>query len=150
MAAYAVLHSGKHPRPAELETYSEKVGATLSGHPITVLPPMAVRRCSKGRRSRGWSSWSFRQSRRPRRGTTAPPIARSANIASARRVPRGDRRGGVVVPRTIGSRRVGQVRSPTTGPLTLVGLRGLSHPTAWYNCYPRGRLPDERSRLQCF
>ncbi len=37
MAAYIVFTRESTQDPAELETYSEKVGATLAGHPVTVL-----------------------------------------------------------------------------------------------------------------
>jgi uncharacterized protein (DUF1330 family) len=37
MAAYAVFIRDNTLDAAELETYSQKVGATLAGHPITVL-----------------------------------------------------------------------------------------------------------------
>lgn len=37
MAAYIVFTRESTQDPAELQTYSEKVGATLAGHPITVL-----------------------------------------------------------------------------------------------------------------
>ena len=37
MAAYIVFTREKTTNPAELETYSQKVGDTLAGHPVTVL-----------------------------------------------------------------------------------------------------------------
>ena len=37
MAAYIVFIRESTGNAAELETYSQKVGATLAGHPITVL-----------------------------------------------------------------------------------------------------------------
>jgi len=37
MTAYAVFIRESTRDPAELQTYSEKVGATLAGHPISVL-----------------------------------------------------------------------------------------------------------------
>jgi uncharacterized protein (DUF1330 family) len=37
MATYIVFTRESTRNPAELETYSEKVGATLAGHPVTVL-----------------------------------------------------------------------------------------------------------------
>ncbi len=37
MAAYAVFIRQSTHNPDELATYSEKVGATLSGHPVSVL-----------------------------------------------------------------------------------------------------------------
>jgi len=37
MAAYAVFIRERTHDPAELETYSQKVGGTLTGHPVTVL-----------------------------------------------------------------------------------------------------------------
>ncbi len=37
MAAYMVFIRESTSNPAELETYSQKVGNTLAGHPITVL-----------------------------------------------------------------------------------------------------------------
>jgi len=37
MAAYVVFIRESTRNVSELETYSQKVGATLTGHPITVL-----------------------------------------------------------------------------------------------------------------
>jgi uncharacterized protein (DUF1330 family) len=37
MAAYAVFIRESTSNPAELATYSKKVGATLAGHPVKVL-----------------------------------------------------------------------------------------------------------------
>jgi uncharacterized protein (DUF1330 family) len=37
MATYMVFTRESTKNAAELETYSEKVGATLAGHPVTVL-----------------------------------------------------------------------------------------------------------------
>ena len=37
MAAYAVFIRESTSNPSELETYSQKVGRTLTGHPVTVL-----------------------------------------------------------------------------------------------------------------
>jgi hypothetical protein len=76
MVAYIVFTRERTRDQAELDTYSQEVSASLTGHAKQPAHTMAARKYSRARRSRAWSYWSFPLSRRPRPGMTAPPIAR--------------------------------------------------------------------------
>ena len=76
MVAYIVFTRERTRDQAELDTYSQEVSASLTGHAATTRAYYGRQEDSRVRPSRAWSYSSFPLSRRPRPGMTAPPIAR--------------------------------------------------------------------------
>ena len=83
MSVYAVFIRETTKNEAELAAYMPKAAASMAGHPMTVSPPMAGKRCSKVRMWKASSSSSSLPLKKRKRGTKAPLIATPANIVSA-------------------------------------------------------------------
>jgi hypothetical protein len=80
MVAYIVFTRERTRNQAELDTYSQKVPASMPGHALTPRAFYGRLEVLEGARSKAWSFSSFPPSTRPWPGTTAPPIARCASI----------------------------------------------------------------------
>ena len=80
MAAYIVFIRESTRDAAELETYSQEVGATLAGHPVTVLAAYGRHEVLEGPDVEGVVIVEFPSLDEAKAWLTAPPIAKSASI----------------------------------------------------------------------
>ena len=79
MVAYIVFTRERTRDPGELDTYSQEVSASLTGHDVTTRAYYGRQEVLEGA-AKAWSYSSFPPSTRPRPGMTALPIARCGSI----------------------------------------------------------------------
>jgi hypothetical protein len=80
MVAYIVFTRERTRNQAELDTYLQKVPASMPGHAIMPRALYGRQEVLKGAAVEGVVILEFPPSTRPRPGTTAQPIARCASI----------------------------------------------------------------------
>ena len=83
MATYIVFTRERTRDDSELETYSQNVGPTLAGHPVTVLAAYGRQEVLEGPEVEGVVILEFPSFDEARRGTIVPRIAMCESIVFA-------------------------------------------------------------------